>query len=110
MLKIFCLIAKLENCKNLDFLTDGSKALSLLKEMASEINTKIFSEHVYEFDPGISAIIIVGESHFALHSWPELKSAYFVATICKKVDLKKGLEFLKEKLGAEKIGEKYFEI
>ena len=111
MTKIFGLIAKLENCKNSDFLSDKNKALSLVRDAAKESKATIFSEHAYEFNPyGISAVVIVGESHFAIHTWPENNMAYFVATICKKADLEKGLKFVIKKLKAKKVVKEYIEI
>ena len=111
MIKIYGLIAKLKGCRNKDFLTDKSKLLSLLKKAAELMGSTVFSEHAYEFEPqGISAVVIVGESHLAIHSWPEFDSAYLVVTVCKNGDLKKGVEFIERELGAEETEVKFLTV
>jgi S-adenosylmethionine decarboxylase len=111
MFRITGVIAKLENCKNPDLLRDKKNAISLLKEAAKEIGATVFSEHVYEFNPqGISAVIIVGESHIALHTYPEYNSSYFIATFCKNCDFEKGLQVVIKKLKPEKVEKTFFNL
>ena len=109
-MKIRILVAKLKDCKK-NILDTPNSLLNVLKRCANEIGVKIFSEHIYKFNPqGVSAVLIIGESHLAIHTYPEFASAYFVATVCKEVDLKKGLEIVKKELESEIESEKYFEI
>lgn len=111
MFKITGVVAKLEDCRNSDLLRDKKNTISLLREVAKEIGATIFSEHVHEFNPqGISAMIIVGESHIALHTYPEYNSGYFIATFCRDCDFEKGLEVVVKRLKPEKVEKKFFNL
>lgn len=111
-MKIKYLIAKLESCENREILNDVSKLLELLKNSAKVMNSTVMSEHVYKFSPyGVSINLIVGESHIAVHTWPEYDSAYFVVTICNENSrIKDGLELINKYLKPRKISLRYGEI
>ena len=60
-----------------------------------------YSFHV--FDPqGVSGVVIIAESHFAVHAWPEHNyAAVDLFTCSETIDLKKAIEVIKDSLGAE---------
>jgi S-adenosylmethionine decarboxylase len=56
----------------------------------------------HRFSPhGISAIVLIAESHFAVHTWPEYGyCALDIFTCGEQIKAQKALAFLREKLGA----------
>ena len=60
-----------------------------------------YSFHVFE-PQGVSGVVIIAESHFAVHAWPEHDyAAVDLFTCSETIDLKRAIESLKESLGAE---------
>lgn len=46
----------------------------VLTESVKRANAKALTSNFHEFNPfGISGVIIIAESHFAVHTWPEHK-------------------------------------
>jgi len=40
---------------------------------AQAINATVLSGHFHQFEPhGVSGVLVISESHFAVHTWPEL--------------------------------------
>jgi S-adenosylmethionine decarboxylase len=56
----------------------------------------------HQFSPhGISGIVLIAESHFALHTWPEYGyCAMDIFTCGEQIKAQEALVFLREKLGA----------
>ena len=60
-----------------------------------------YSFHVFE-PQGVSGVVIIAESHFAVHAWPEHDyAAVDLFTCSEDLDLKVAIESLKKSLGAE---------
>lgn len=59
----------------------------------------------HKFSPyGVSGVVVVSESHFAIHTWPEYGyCALDIFTCGDIIDNHKALSFLKEKLGSARI-------
>ena len=61
--------------KGVEFNTLKDKETLLNKALTSakKLKLTIVSSHVHEFKPhGLSLALIIAESHFAIHTWPEL--------------------------------------
>ena len=65
---------------------------------ARESGAGVVDSHFHEFSPqGISGVVVITESHFAIHTWPEHRfAAVDVFTCGSKVDLQRATEVLKE--------------
>lgn len=68
---ISVVVATLEGCSFADLDNEG-----LLHEVLTQaVGAGRFTElhrHVHHFDPqGVTAVVVLSESHIALHSWPE---------------------------------------
>lgn len=60
-----------------------------------------YSFHVFE-PQGVSGVVIIAESHFSVHAWPEHDyAAVDLFTCSESIDLKKAIESIKTSLGAE---------
>ena len=60
-----------------------------------------YSFHIFQ-PQGVSGVVIIAESHFAVHAWPEHDyAAVDLFTCSEDIDLKKAISSLKESLGAE---------
>lgn len=59
----------------------------------------------HKFSPhGVSGMVVVSESHFSIHTWPEYKyCAVDIFTCGDLIDNHKALQFLKQKLKAKNI-------
>ena len=65
----------------------------------------IVSSHFKRFEPqGISGVIIISESHFTIHSWPEHRYAAVDFFTCGcSVDMARAVEGLKEEFGTDGV-------
>jgi len=57
-------------------------------------------------ESGITGVVVIAESHIAIHTYPNKN--YFCADIfsCKEFDYKKAINYMKEKFQAKKIKHK----
>lgn len=56
----------------------------LLQKIAQIANLTVLGEISHQFQPqGISQILLLSESHLAIHTWPEQNSAYVTLTSCR---------------------------
>jgi spermidine synthase len=70
---------------------------------ASRANVKIVSFGFHQFEPyGVSGVIIVEESHIAIHTWPEYRYAALDLFFCSpSVNTRIIIQTLKERFCAE---------
>jgi len=74
------------------------KATKLSKSIPLEVAIHKFSPH------GITGVIILAESHIAIHSWPEINyAAIDIFTCGKKSNPYKALEYLKKEFRPKKV-------
>jgi S-adenosylmethionine decarboxylase len=74
----------------------------LLAHAAEESGATLLSIHIHRFQPhGLSGVAILAESHFAVHTWPEMSYvAVDVFTCGDHVDPAKAVRVLEEGFGA----------
>ena len=72
-------------------------------EAALECGATIVQKCFHMFSPyGVSGVIIISESHLAIHTWPELGYAAVDLFTCgEKCDPKVAYEYLKKAFGAK---------
>ncbi|MEO1366970.1 MAG: adenosylmethionine decarboxylase [Acidobacteriota bacterium] len=57
-------------------LDDLDRLRSVLVEAASSAGATVVEERFHRFEPhGVSGVLILAESHLAIHTWPELGTA-----------------------------------
>ena len=96
------LLLELRDCNpktlsNLEFVTDAMKSAAL------EAKATIVEVAFHEFSPfGISGMVVIAESHLAIHTWPEYRyAAVDVFTCGNTVDPEKAARLIIERLGAQ---------
>jgi len=85
-------------------LNDGAYLLSLLRQAAVTTKLNPLSEQSHQFEPmGFTGILLLSESHIAIHTWPEKRLAMVDFFTCGGQDPQKALELVGEGLGSEEI-------
>lgn len=69
---------------------------------AMQSGATVVNSHFHQFTPqGISGVVIITESHFAIHTWPEHAFAAVDLFTCgNSVNLQRAVSLIKEGLGA----------
>ncbi len=64
-------LAEYFNCDK-ELLNDPQKLEQFMQEAAKKANATVVSSSFRTFEPfGVSGVVIVAESHLAIHTWPE---------------------------------------
>jgi S-adenosylmethionine decarboxylase len=86
-----------------DVLDNVQEIERLMKEAAVRSGSTIVESIFRKFDPhGISGVVMIAESHLAIHSWPEHRyAAVDIFTCGENVDSLAAYEFLKDAFGAQ---------
>ena len=81
-----------------NILNNAQKVESLMIDAALECGATIVQKCFHMFSPhGVSGVVIISESHLAIHTWPELGYAAVDLFTCgDKCDPKVAYEFLKK--------------
>ena len=86
-------------------LNDAVSLRALLLDAVARSGATILSDHFEIFDPhGVTGVIVVAESHVALHTWPEhgfLAMDYF--TCSARLDVRLTFETIAQALHAERF-------
>lgn len=95
------LIAELAGCEP-DILNDREKLEIYMKEAVRASGATIVSSVFHRYNPqGISGVIVIAESHFSIHTWPEYGYAAVDFFTCgEEVDPYKAFEKMKQAIGA----------
>jgi S-adenosylmethionine decarboxylase len=94
------LIVELFGCDD-DLMKDASGLLNLLVEAAEQSGASIVGRYAERFGGGggVSAIVVIKESHIAIHTWPEIKYASVDIFTCgEKADPWKAYEIIVSRL------------
>jgi len=63
-------------------LDDEAQCRTRLLEFVRTLDVQIVTDFVYKFKLGVSAVIVITESHVALHTWPEFGYAHIDIFTC----------------------------
>jgi S-adenosylmethionine decarboxylase len=98
------LIAEFYDCDS-SALNDLEKIKKNMIESALIAGATVVNTSFNRFQPfGISGVVIISESHFTIHTWPEYGYAAVDLFTCgKKVDPWKAFSYLKEQLKANRV-------
>ncbi|MDN5364412.1 MAG: S-adenosylmethionine decarboxylase [Eubacteriales bacterium] len=95
-------LAEMYGC-DFDILNDVKKVEEIMVNAALEAGAEIREVVFHKFSPqGVSGVVVISESHLAIHTWPELGyAAVDVFTCGEKVDPWDACNYLAEKFGAQ---------
>jgi S-adenosylmethionine decarboxylase len=98
------LIIELYDC-NADIVNDLHKVENILMESVNISGAEIIAPVFHKFNPhGVSGVIVIAESHFSIHTWPEYGyCAVDIFTCGDTIDSHKALIFMKKAFEAKSI-------
>lgn len=84
---------------------DAEFVRDLALEAAALAEVTVLHEHTHRFSPhGLSTVLVLAESHLALHTWPEHNFLSFDLFTCgDSLPTEKLVSLLKERLQAERV-------
>ena len=103
------IILEMYDC-DIDILKSRDKIEEFMLFAAKKSGATIIQSAFHQFNPfGVSGVVIIAESHLAIHTYPEFGyAAVDIFTCGETVDIFTATQYLKEKLGAQII--KRFEL
>lgn len=86
-------------------LDDTSGIEALMVEAANKAGATIINSSFHHFSPaGVSGVVVIQESHLAIHTWPEYRfAAVDIFTCGREADPQAALDYLKHKLQAARV-------
>jgi len=84
---------------------DSKELKKILIEAVKEANNTPLKVAIHKFQPqGITGVVLLAESHIAIHTWPEFNyTAIDVYTCGDKSNPERALEYLKKELQPQKV-------
>lgn len=88
-----------------ELLSDNENLKQIFEGSLNKNNFSVLKKIYHVFSPqGFTALILLSESHLAIHTYPERNSLYFNMYSCRgPEDAKPIFDFVKEKLKPQKI-------
>lgn len=86
-------------------LLDPNEIETAFLKAADESHATVISSSFHNFEPqGVSGVVIIAESHFTVHAWPEHDyAAVDIFTCGDSIDLKKAVNSLTLSLGSNRV-------
>ncbi len=97
-------LAEVYGCR-FEVLNDIKKVQDIMINAALEAGAEVREVVFHKFSPqGVSGVVVISESHLAIHTWPELGyAAVDVFTCGEKVDPWDACNYMAEMFGAESV-------
>lgn len=97
-------LAEVYGC-NFEVLNDIKKVQDIMVNAALEAGAEIREVVFHKFSPqGVSGVVVISESHLAIHTWPELGyAAVDVFTCGDTVNPWDACKYLEEQFGADYV-------
>jgi S-adenosylmethionine decarboxylase len=97
-------LAEVHGCR-FEVLNDINKVQDIMVNAALEAGAEIRELAFHKFSPqGVSGVVVISESHLAIHTWPELGyAAVDVFTCGERVNPWDACNYLAEMFGAEYV-------
>lgn len=98
------LIIELYECHR-DVINDAQMVEEKLKEAVRVSGANMVQSVIHEFNPhGISGVVVIEESHFSVHTWPEYGyCALDIFTCGDEIDYHSALQYLKTEFQAQSM-------
>ena len=86
-----------------ELLNDAARLEDIMLESARRMSATVVDTKFNTYNPeGVSGVIIIAESHLAIHTWPEYGYAAITFETCGKIDPWKSLSYLQNALKSER--------
>jgi S-adenosylmethionine decarboxylase len=94
------LLVELDGCDRA--LLDDQEALrGLMRRAAEAAGARVVADVFHRFAPqGVTGVVVIEESHFSLHTWPECGYAAVDFYTCGECEPEAAVEVLRDGLGA----------
>lgn len=88
-----------------EVLNDRKRIERILVDAALEAGAEIREVAFHKFSPqGVSGVVVISESHLAIHTWPELGyAAVDVFTCGERVDPWNACQYIEREFGADRV-------
>jgi S-adenosylmethionine decarboxylase len=98
------LLVELYNCDS-DKLNDLKRVEWVLGEAVRISGATALKASFHQFEPqGVSGVIIIAESHFTIHTWPEYGyAALDIFTCGESIDSQKALDYIEKELDVKTL-------
>jgi len=97
------LLAELHGC-DAEILNDPERLRPLMLEAAERAQAQVIGEVTRRYAPqGVTCLLVLAESHFSLHTWPEARYAAADFYTCGSLSPELALELLKGGLQATRL-------
>ncbi len=91
-------------------LNDTGAIERAMNEAAAASGATVVQSVFHMFSPyGVSGVVVVAESHLAVHTWPEYGFAAVDYFTCGEVDAGAAIRCLRAKFGAERVSQREIE-
>ena len=67
---------------NSDILSEKELLVPAVKRLIERLSLTSVSDHFHVFGPGVSYLVVLSESHLAIHTWPELNFIHLDLVVC----------------------------
>lgn len=90
---------------NKNILKDSAKLIKATLKMAKDLNLTVVNQYMHKFEPhGLSLVLIIAQSHLAIHTWPEYSYMHIDIISCsKEADLSNLEQVLTKEFKPKKI-------
>lgn len=86
-----------------DLIDDEKLIEGILLDVTKIIGLTVVNSTIHHFSPiGVSGIVVIKESHIAVHTWPEYNYVALDFFTYQKYDVSEGIKFISQKLKATK--------
>jgi S-adenosylmethionine decarboxylase len=97
------LLVELYGCDRA-LLNDAERLRSIMRRAAESAGATVVAEVMHPYSPhGVTGVIVIEESHFSVHTWPETGYAAVDFYTCGDVSPERAAEFLRGELAAESM-------
>lgn len=88
-----------------DIIKDSQKVEEIFLKAATASKAHIVDSLFHRFNPhGVSGVVIISESHFAVHTWPEYNYVAIDLFSCSEnIDFEKAVEYLRTYLKPKSV-------
>lgn len=81
-IRVFLIISLVKSCPR-ELLNDPDYIDRVLRSAAVKAKLRLLSTHVKKFEPqGVTGVAIIGESHIAVHTWPQNGNLFVDIATC----------------------------